>query len=128
VNPMPGRWVKLTRDITAGEAALEPAVASLGVPYRFQYPMYLFGPLKYFPDFVLLDHKVIFEVDDPKHFTAEGRAKDKIRTANLKKAGYRVARVTNEAAIADPYGAVDRMCAEAGLTLRTARSGRPAPR
>lgn len=126
-NPLAGYWTKLYKG-TAAEYALEPAVASLGVVYRWQYPFWLFGPLKYIADFLLPDHKVVLEVDDPSHFTPAGRAKDKIRTAALVRAGYRVVRCTNDEALADPYGTVDRMCEAARLSLRTARTPRQASR
>jgi very-short-patch-repair endonuclease len=122
-NIMAGYWQKLYRDATPAELALEPAVASLGVPYRFQHPLYLFGPLKAFPDFLLTNERAVLEVDDPRHFTKAGRTKDKIRTAKLVAAGYRVARCTNEEALADPYGTVNWMMRDLGLTHRARPPG-----
>jgi hypothetical protein len=103
-------WGKLYSDMTPSELALEPAVASLGVPYRTQFPFFLFdnvGGLKCFPDFLLLNQRVIIEVDDDKHFTPSGMAADKIRTAKIEAAGYSVVRVTNADAQAYPYEALD---------------------
>lgn len=108
-----GKWAKLYGG-TPSELMLEPAVASLGVPYRFQHPLWVLG---LFPDFVLLEQRVVIEVDDPSH--ARKRKADALRTAKLNKAGWRVVRCTNAEAEADPYGAVDRMMASLNLPHRT---------
>lgn len=118
------RWGKLYRG-TEAEHALEPAVASLGVVYRTQYPLFLLDSkpaLKYFPDFALVNDWLILEVDDPSHWTDPKKiASDKVRTAALKKKGWKVARCTNDEALQDPYAAVDRMLAELGSNLTTRR-------
>lgn len=112
------RWSRLYSKPTDAEAAIEPAVAALGVRYRFQHPM--FG-LRLFPDFILPDYRVVMEVDDPGHSTKKKREADLERTERLNKAGWLVVRCTNAEAEDDPYGTVDRMMSEAGLTLRTRR-------
>lgn len=119
-NPFAERWAKLYSNPTPAEVAVEPAIASLGVPYRFQHPLW---GLRLFPDFVLLQQKLVIEIDDPGHATRAGRAKDALRTKKLAAAGWRVVRCTNAEAIDDPYGAVDAMMEEAGLGLRTRRPG-----
>jgi very-short-patch-repair endonuclease len=111
---MLARWAKLYKG-TPAEHAIEPAVASLGVPYRFQHPLW---NVRLFPDFCLPTLGVVIEVDDSGHFTKAGRAKDVERTAKLNQAGYRVVRCTNEQAVADPYGTVNQMMASLGFTLR----------
>jgi very-short-patch-repair endonuclease len=108
-------WAKLYGG-TQSERALEPAVASLGVPYRFQHPLWA---LSVFPDFALLEQRVVIEVDDPGHRTKRKKDADGIRTKKLVGAGWRVVRCTNDEAKNDPYGTVDRLMQEAGLTLRT---------
>jgi very-short-patch-repair endonuclease len=110
-----GKWAKLYNG-TEAELSLEPAVASLGIPYRFQHPLWALG---LFPDFVLLEQRVVIEVDDPGHFTARKRKADALRTEKLAKAGWRVARCTNAEALNYPYAAVDRMMAALGLPYRT---------
>ena len=50
----------------AFQPALEDAVAALGVPYRTQFPCFLYG-LRYFLDFYLPTLGVVIEVDDPSH-------------------------------------------------------------
>jgi very-short-patch-repair endonuclease len=115
-------WSALSKG-TPAEWAIEPAVASLGRPYRWQHPLW---GLSLFPDFALIQDKVVLEIDDQRHFTTRGKAKDVERTAKLVKAGWRVVRCTNEEALSDPYGAVDRMCEEAGLSYRT-RAPSPEP-
>lgn len=112
------RWSKLYANPTDAEVAIEPAIASLGVRYRFQHP--LFG-LRLFPDFILPDYRLVIEVDDRSHFTKKKREADAERTERLNSGNWRVVRCTNEEAEEDPYGAVDKMMAEAGLTLRTRR-------
>lgn len=115
MNLLLTRWAKLYSQQTPAERALEPAVASLGVPYRFQHPLWA---LALFPDFVLLDDRVVLEVDDPSHATKRKRAADEKRSDKLARAGWRVARCTNAEALADPRAAVNRMMAELGLAHR----------
>lgn len=112
------RWAKLYANPTDAEAAIEPAIASLGVRYRFQHPM--FG-LRLFPDFILPDYRVVLEVDDRSHNTKKKREADAERTERLNHGGWTVVRCSNEEAEEDPYGTVDRMMQEAGLPLRTRR-------
>lgn len=112
------RWAKLYSNPTDAEAAIEPAIASLGVRYRFQHPM--FG-LRLFPDFILPDYRVVIEVDDRSHYTKKKREADAERTERLNSGGWTVVRCSNEEAEEDPYGSVDRMMQEAGLALRTRR-------
>ena len=112
------RWAGHYSNPTPAEAALEPALASLGVPYRFQHPVWALG---IFPDFVLLRDRLVIEVDDKSH---RGRAKmkaDAERTAKLEKLGWRVVRCTNEEALDNPYRTVDGLMAEAALPYRTTR-------
>jgi very-short-patch-repair endonuclease len=109
-------WARLYSNQTNAEKALEPAVASLGVRYRTQHPLWALGV---FPDFVLLDERVVIEVDDPSHNTAKKKAADRDRTAKLKKAKWTVVRCTNAEALSDPYGTVDKLMQAAGLPHRT---------
>lgn len=102
-------WCKLYAG-TPAELALEPAVASLGRPYRFQHPFWLFnGKLKFFGDFVLTEDKIVIEVDDTSHRKPAKRLKDAQRTEALNQAGYRVVRCTNAEALRDPHGTVARL-------------------
>jgi very-short-patch-repair endonuclease len=110
------RWAKLYTDMTPAEKALEPAVASLGIRYRVQHPVWHLG---YFPDFALLDDKVVIEVDDPGHARAAKVKRDAERTAKLEAAGWRVLRLTNAEALANPYRAVNRLMKSARLPYRT---------
>lgn len=112
------RWSKLYANPTDAEVAIEPAIASLGVRYRFQHP--LFG-LRLFPDFILPDYRVVIEVDDPSHSTKAKRKADAERTERLNNGGWAVIRCTNDEAEEDPYGTVDRLMLEAGLPMRTRR-------
>lgn len=109
------RWARLYEG-TRSEIALEPAVASLGVRYRFQHPLWALG---LFPDFVLLDDRLVIEVDDPSHRLSTRSVKDRDRTRVLEGSGWRVVRCTNDEAVRDPYGTVDRLMARADLPYRT---------
>lgn len=114
MNRLLSYWAKLYNG-TPAEHALEPAVAALGQPYRFQHPLWALGV---FPDFVLLGDRVALEVDDPSHATKKKRDADALRSKKLAAAGWRVARCTNAEALADPYGAVNRMMAALNLPYR----------
>ena len=100
------RWAKLYSNPTPAEESLEPAIASLGIPYRFQHPIW---GLRVFPDFVLLQQKIVIEVDDPSHNRAAKRKKDAARTEKLNQHGWRVVRCTNKEALEDPHGVVERL-------------------
>lgn len=100
------RWAKLYSNPTPAEASIEPAIAALGIPYRFQHPLW---GLKIFPDFVLPRLKIVIEIDDPGHNKTAQRKKDADRTAKLNRSGWKVVRITNEEALEDPYDAVDRI-------------------
>lgn len=113
------RWAKLYSKPTEAEQALEPAIASLGTPYRFQHPLW---GLSLFPDFALLNPRVIIEVDDSSHSTTAKKKADKERTEKLTRYNWRVVRCTNNQAMTDPYGTVDSLMEEAGLPYRTNRS------
>lgn len=106
-------WAKLYNNPTRPELALEPAVARLGIPYRAQHPMFQLGAILDFavyPD-GLARPGVALEVDGESHRRAAQIKKDIERTAKLEALGWRVARCTNEEALADPDAAVARMMA-----------------
>lgn len=122
---MLARWARLYGKPTPAERALEPAIASLGVPYRFQHPLWA---LSCFPDFVLLDQRVVIEVDDPSHDARDKRRRDEERTRKLQAAGWRVVRCRNDDVLSTPlapYQVINRLMAQLGLTLRTNPPERP---
>jgi very-short-patch-repair endonuclease len=106
------RWAKLYAG-TESEHALEPAIASAGLPYRWQHPVWAVGC---FLDYAWHTHKVAIEIDGASHTRRGAREKDAVRTAKLENLGWKVLRCTNEEAVADPYGTVRRLLLEAGLT------------
>jgi len=112
-NPMGPRWHKLYKG-TPAEQALEDAVARLGVPYRSQFPGFLYG-FRYFPDFFLPTLQLVIEVDDTSHSRAAKILKDAERTEALESKGWQVVRCSNREALDDPDGAVRRCLIEAGL-------------
>ncbi len=107
------RFGKLYRG-TPAELALEDAVAALGVPYRNQFPGYLYG-FRAFPDFLLPTLGLVIEVDDSSHDRAEKKAKDAERTEMLEGRGWQVVRCTNAEAMSDPHSTVRRLLSEVGL-------------
>lgn len=112
-NIMSMRWGKLYRG-TAAELSLEDAVASLGVPYRTQFPGYLYG-FRYFPDFLLPTLGLVIEVDDPSHSKADKIEADAERTEALGRLGFQVVRCTNDEALNDPLGTVRAMLSSVGM-------------
>lgn len=115
-NPMLSRWYRLYTNQTAAESALEPAVAALGRPYRFNH---ILLSVRAFPDFALVHDRVVIEVDGASHYRKGAAEKDKERDERLAAAGWRTLRCRNEEALSDPYGTVDRLMREAGLPWRT---------
>lgn len=97
---------------------MEPAVASLGIPYRFQHPEFRMGVVL---DFALLSPRVAIEVDGRDHSQPKKRLADQERTRRLEALGWTVVRCQNEEALSDPYSTLDRMLAPWGL--RTVRPG-----
>lgn len=94
---------------------MEEAVARLGVPYRNNYPGFLYG-VRSFPDFLLPTLGLVIEVDDPSHSRAEKVEADAERTELLAAAwGVRVVRCTNDEALADADGALRGMLRSIGL-------------
>ncbi len=123
---MAAYWCRLYPG-TPAELALEPAIAALAIPYRTQFPLFLYGLGKYFPDVVFPTIGVILEVDDPSHDEDEKKAADALRTAALEKLGYRVVRATNEEALNDPDGTIKRLIVRSGLLARKGPGLPPIP-
>lgn len=105
-------WASLYSNQTDFEKLMEPEIASLGVRYRTQHPVWSLGV---FPDFVLLDYKVVIEVDDKSHRGKAKKKADEERTAKLVKLGWRVTRCTNEAVKENPREALRGCLAEVNL-------------
>jgi very-short-patch-repair endonuclease len=101
---MAQRWMKLYKGVAA-EHSLEPAIAALGVRYRWQHPVW---SARAFLDFALPDQMIAVEVDGPDHSQPAKKAKDAERTRRLEKLGWTVIRLTNAQALSDPYGWVSK--------------------
>jgi very-short-patch-repair endonuclease len=95
---------------TASEAAIEPAIAKLGRPYRAQHPIFSHH---FIVDFALLEDKIIIEVDGKSHNSTAAKQKDALRTAALERLGWTVVRCKNEDAQRDPDGTVARCMLDA---------------
>lgn len=111
---------------TPAELAIEPAIAALGVTYRFQHPYFLWG-VRYFPDFCLPSIGVILEVDDPSHDEEEKKKADALRTSAFERLGYVVVRCSNAEALIDPKETVDRLIVKPGLLNRQGPGLPPPP-
>ena len=122
-NPQHGRWAQLYKG-TKPELALEAAVATLGIPYRTNFPCHLYLPkIDAFPDFFLPTLGLVLEVDGPEHYTPAGRRDDAERTEKMEKYhGWTVVRCTNDEAEHDAADTLDRMLEQAGIDMKTDRS------
>lgn len=100
-----GRWAKLYHG-TPSELALEPAIARLGLVYRFQHPVWSCGVIL---DFAFPGPLLALEVDGKEHRTKAGREKDEVRTAKLELKGWTVIRCTNEEALGDQATVINRV-------------------
>lgn len=114
-NPLLGFWCKLYFDQTPAEKAIEPAIASLGIPYRFQHIV----SMKFIIDYMLPTIKVAIEIDGLSHRRPAQIEKDVKKTAFLEEKGWRVIRILNEDAILDPYYTLDYELEKLGLPNRT---------
>lgn len=113
-NFMLMNWAKLYKG-TASELSIEPAIASLGIPYRFQHP---FWSVHSIADFSFPTAKVILEVDGSEHSTTAGKKKDVIRTQKLNALGWEVIRCTNTEAKANPFLTIKRLVAKCPALAR----------
>lgn len=105
------RYLKLCQG-TKAELALESALCKVGLPYRFQFPVW-----RYILDFVLPTFKVVIEVDGPSHDKPAQKAKDAARTEWLESKGWTVVRCKNEDAISDPEGTVRKLLKDAKVKV-----------
>lgn len=93
-NPILGHWYRLYTRGTGPEKAIEPVVASLGIPYRWQHIC-----LPYILDYFFPTLGLILEIDGASHDSPEAKEKDAARDAALAKKGWRTVRVSNEWAL-----------------------------
>jgi len=117
VNPVIGYWYNLYHRPTETEVAFEPAIASLGIPYRFQHIV----SGKFILDFALTHEMINIEVDGRSHDEFKQQVKDLIKTRFLKEKGWRTIRIKNEWVMKDPYKAADYLMMQLGLPYRTRR-------
>ena len=113
-NPTIGHWYRLYTQPTGPEASIEPSIASLGIPYRFQHIM----GAKYILDFALPKLKVAIEIDGPSHDTQKGRDADARKEAYLEKLGWRVVRISNYNASFKPKDSLNAVLEKLGLPYR----------
>lgn len=117
MSPMHARWSRLYRG-TKAELAIEDAVAALGVPYRNNFPCFIFGSgrtkARYFPDFLLPTLGIVLEIDDRSHRHKVEADAERSRVL-LEEFGWRVARCTNDEALENPRAAVQKMLRDVGM-------------
>lgn len=97
------------------QTALEPHVAALGEIYQAQRP---FPGFHRVADFVIPGRRLIIELDGKSHrgkskAALEQQAKDKLTDDRLKKNGWTVIRIPNEAVFDDALGALTKALAQA---------------
>lgn len=100
-NPVVANWDRLYQNPTAAELALEPEVAKLGIPYRFQHRVW-----NYILDFAVMPWKLAIEVDGASHRRKAQIEKDAQKTEWLAKRGWRTVRILNEDVFKDPAAAL----------------------
>ena len=122
-NPQHTAWAQLYKG-TKPELAMEAAVATLGVPYRTNFPCHVYLPkIDAFPDFLLPTLSLVIEVDGPEHYTPAGRRADAERTEKIEKYhGWQVVRCTNDEAEHNAADTLDRLLKQAGFNMKTDRS------
>lgn len=113
VNPVLEKWQRLYNKPTRAEQMLEPYVAKLGVPYRFQHPIY-----HYILDFGLIQQKIAIECDGLEHKRKDREIRDAERTAWLKKHGWRVVRIDDQDIFNNPAAALNRALEPFGLSVK----------
>lgn len=113
-NPMLGFWYKQYFAENRFELAIEPAIAALGLPYRYQH---LDLSRKIIMDYAMPTLKLDIEIDGESHRRVDQIRDDINRAEQLKKIGWTVYRIQNEDALADPFGCIDRMVLELGLEI-----------
>jgi len=113
VNPVLAKWQKLYNKPTRAEQALEPVLAKLGVPVRFQHIVW-----HYILDFAIINEKIGIECDGLEHKRKDRQLKDAERTAWLKKHGWRIVRIDDADILRDPVEALNRAMESAGLPYR----------
>lgn len=91
---------ELKQRATKAERIMLSIVKKLNKKLVFQHPIFIHvgGSIKtfYIADFCDIRKKIILEVDGGYHKTEEQIIKDKLRTLDLKRLGYKVYRITNE--------------------------------
>jgi very-short-patch-repair endonuclease len=102
-------WWFLANRMTEPEKLLEPAIAALGERYRSQW-LFMGLPTKsriYIADFVLLDRKLIIEVDGDSHNDFKQKYKDLENAVAMHGLGWHIYRVGNDEARRQPAETVE---------------------
>lgn len=91
---------KLIERATPAELKFKHIAELKGLKLRFQHRIDIVRGRRiekvYYADFCDVEHKIIFETDGGYHSTPEQQKLDILREKNLKKAGYKIFRISNE--------------------------------
>jgi very-short-patch-repair endonuclease len=97
------------------ERLLHRALRKAGISFSTQRRMLD----RYIVDILITQKPVIIEADGNMHLHPKSRARDAIRDADLRAAGYEVFRFTGKAICNDPDGCIRQVIGTAGLTRDT---------
>ena len=93
---------RMRREMTASEKRLWAALRKLDIGFRRQAPI---G--RYIADFAQHSSKIVIEVDGGCHRLPDVEARDATRDGWLMSQGYRVIRIPNDQAYADPWSVAE---------------------
>ena len=115
---------RLRRDMTDAERKLWSLLRNnqLGVKFRRQVPYDL-----YILDFYCVKAKLVIEVDGARHYTPEGKRRDKIRDADLRSDGLEVLRFTNADVLTNCEGVEQVIFEKVEVALKQSASCGPPP-
>jgi very-short-patch-repair endonuclease len=115
---------KLRRDMTDAERKLWSLLRNnqLGVKFRRQVPYDL-----YILDFYCVKAKLVIEVDGAQHFTSDGKRRDEIRDADLRRDGLEVLRFMNAEVLTNSEGVEQAIFETLEAALKRKTGCRPPP-
>jgi very-short-patch-repair endonuclease len=81
----------------------------------------------YTADFCCVELKLILEIDGADHLTDDGRQRDRVRDAFLKRRGYRVMRISGYDVLREPGLCLARIAEQVEQRIREIESECPSP-
>lgn len=94
------KWIEQRRNelksrTTSAEKSITKILLMLGITHKTQYPINT-GRKQYFADVYIPSLKLILEIDGSYHNSANQKRLDENRSANLRRLGYHVCRLSNK--------------------------------